>query len=175
MAMDTDEEIIIPLSKLKLLLGLSGSICFVLLGGWLFTIVDFFIKAVALIAIVFFGVVAIYISKKLFDNSPGLIINSKGIFDNSSGVAVGLIPWDQITGFSVSSIQSQRFLTVHVRYPENYLNKGNFMQRMAIKANANFYDSPVHISPNSLKINFDELVIVIHQYFEKYGNNDSNV
>lgn len=173
--MNTNEEMTVPLSKTKLLFILLGAIGFVCLSGWLFTFAEFFIKTVAIIAIAFFGVVAIFVLKKLFDNSPGLIINSQGIFDNSSGVAVGLIPWDQITGFSVSSIQSQRILTIHVRHPEDYLNKGNFMKRMAIRANARFYDSPVQLSSNALKMNFDELITAIHQYFEKYGNDESIV
>lgn len=175
--MDTDQELIIPLSKTKMILTLLGSIAFVVLGGWLLIyasngaeFIPFFVQAVGVSAIVFFGIVAIFASKKLFDKSPGLIINAKGIFDNSSGVSVGLITWDQITGFSVSTVESQRFLTIHVHNPEAYLNRGNFLQRIAIKANSKFYGSPVQLSSNSLQTNFDELLKTIQQYHERYRN-----
>lgn len=178
--MNTSEELAIPLSKTKLVMITLGCGGFVALGIWLFIVPDQFdlshplwIRAVGISSIVVFGLVFLYASKKLFDNSPGLVFNSNGIIDNSSGIAAGLIPWDEITNFSITSVYRQRFLTIHVRNPDHYLGNGNFLRRMANKANLKFYGSPIQISANSVTINFDELVSICQEYFDKYGSPNS--
>ena len=100
------EQIEIPLSKNKLTLMLICSLIFISLGLW-FVIKPPTIRnpiignptlilTVGIAAILFFGLCAIFIAKKLPDKTPGLIINNQGVTDNSSGVSVGLIPWDDI-------------------------------------------------------------------------------
>lgn len=87
--MTTTEEIIIPLSKLKLTLLLVGSFVFVLFGLW-FVIAPpetnhpFFgntvlIFGAGIAAIIFFGLTTILGIKKLTDTKPGLIIGKEGI------------------------------------------------------------------------------------------------
>lgn len=175
--MNTDNELVIPLSKTKIVLIAFGAMVFVALGNWLIIIAggnprfsSDFITVVGVVAVAFFGLVFLFASKKLLDKSPGLVINSDGIVDNSSGVAAGLIPWKEITKLSVTTVQSQRFLTVHVHNPESYLDRGNWLKRIANKANYKLYGSPVQISANGLKTNFDELLEIIEQQFKKYGN-----
>src|SRR5665647_1362036 len=100
------ERIEIQLSKSKLTLLSLGSIIFVGLGVWFVTnppkeSIPFFsnptvLFIVGLASILFFGLVGFFIFKKLFDNSPGLIISAEGVFDNSSGVSAGFVPWTDI-------------------------------------------------------------------------------
>lgn len=160
---------------------LLGALTFVALGIWLFTISNevpgrnpLFVKLASIAATAFFGLAAVVVLKKLFDNSPGLIINSKGIFDNAGGTSAGLIPWDQMTDFSILVIRGQQILAIYVRDPKPYLDKGNFLRRVANKANYKYYGTPVCISSNGLKTNFNELVKNIERYFERHGN-DQNV
>lgn len=174
--MNTDDELIIPLGKTKIVLAGLAAGAFVAFGVWLVTIAGampgsgpFVLEAVGIAAVAFFGLVLIYASRKLLDNSPGLIINSKGILDNSSGMAAELIPWNEITHFSVKSVRYQRLLTVHVRDPERYLNKGNFWRRTSSKTNYKYCGSPVLISVTGLKTNIDELLTAVQAYFARYG------
>ena len=173
--MTAENEIVIHLSKRKMALNLFGALAFVGLGSWFLIEADemgrydpLFIRAVGIASISFFGLGAVLLGRKLFDRAPGLIINSQGIFDNSSGIATGLIPWEQIIRISVHRVQSQRFLTIEVRDPRPYLKQGNFLKRLARKANNRYFASPVQISATSLDTDFDELLAVTQQYLQKY-------
>lgn len=171
----TDKDLVIPLSKKKIVLLMLGALGFVALGAWVLAVADEIprrdpavLRAAGIVAIVFFGFASVYALRKLFDAAPGLIINSRGIVDNSSAIAAGLIPWEQITELTVTTVQSQRLLTIHVRSPDLFLTQGNFMRRMAAKVNYKHYGSPVQISANALKVSFDELLALVRHHFETH-------
>ena len=101
----SEEEIIIPLSKTKIVFITVGSILFVALGFWILSIVDeqnqntaVFEKSIGIVSIGFFGICTIYGFLKLFDNKPGLVIRSDGFIDNSSAIAgETIISWHMVT------------------------------------------------------------------------------
>nr|WP_297811352.1 STM3941 family protein [uncultured Methylophaga sp.] len=110
--MQNEDEIVIALSKFKIILIIAGSLAFVVGALWLTTLDSEQIEssrkysnpqiahAVGYICMAFFGLCAAYGITKLFDSKPGLIFNHKGITDNSSGVSAGLIPWAEISGLA---------------------------------------------------------------------------
>jgi hypothetical protein len=67
------------------------------------------LRAVAVIGAGFAGLCACYASIKVFDRRPGLVIDKEGIVDNSSGVAVGRVPWHEITGARVARFKDSDF------------------------------------------------------------------
>lgn len=172
-------QIKIPLSKKKMSLTLLGSIIFVGLGIWFLinppkisnpifgnpTVI--FIAGIA--SILFFGLVAITISRKLFDKKAGLIISQQGIIDNSSGVSAGLILWADIEEIKVSQVMSQKFLMLVVKNPQDYLNKViNPLKRKGMEMNYRSYGSPISISSNSLQIDFDDLYKLLTEKLKEY-------
>jgi len=177
--MTQDEQIEIPLSKQKMLLTLLGSIVFVGLGIWFLinpprisnpilgnpTLI--FILGLA--SILFFGLVAVTILRKFSDKKPGLIISRHGITDNSSGVSAGLILWTDIQEIKISQVMSQKFLMFIVSNPQDYLDKvTNPLKRNAMKMNYKTYGSPISISSNSLRINFNELQKILVEKMNEY-------
>jgi len=177
--MTQDEQIQIPLSKQKMLLTLLGSIVFVGLGIWFLinpprisnpilgnpTLI--FILGLA--SILFFGLVAVTILRKFSDKKPGLIISRHGITDNSSGVSAGLILWTDIQEIKISQVMSQKFLMFIVSNPQDYLDKvTNPLKRNAMKMNYKTYGSPISISSNSLRINFNELQKILVEKMNEY-------
>lgn len=180
--MTGSDETRIALSKTKMLLLILASAAFIGIGAWMLTLDaaqieaqrrfnnPLFIYGIAWAAIVFFtwtGVVGI---RKMIDEKPGLIFNSDGITDNSSGVSAGLIPWSEISGFSVYQIQKQTMLVVLLKNPKIYIDRGSAFQRTLNRANAKMCGSPVSITSSSLKIDFAALQKLSHDYFIKYGN-----
>jgi hypothetical protein len=170
---------VIPLSKTKLLFLVIGAVCFVAAGVWLLMNADqfpgknpTFTKSVGVAGILFFGACAAYGLIKFFDSVPGLIVDSKGIFDNSSGISAGLIPWSDITGFKIGSIQGQRFLSIEVRNPDKYIQRASGLKRLLVSLNARYFGGPIHISSNSLKIPFDNLLRIVGEAHVKYGEPD---
>ncbi len=147
---------------------LAGSIAFVAIGFW------FVIKQptsdstvlgnptlvfiVGLASILFFGLCGILIAKKLTENTPGLVINDEGITDNSSGASAGLILWKDIIEIRKIAVLNQSFLMIIVKNPEEYINRQTgLIKRRLMGINYKTYGSPINISPNGLKCNFDQL------------------
>ena len=77
-------------------------------------------------------------------------------------------------GFSVTTVQGQRFLTVEVDNPTKYVQRANVLKRFVVSMNANYFGGPIQISANSLKINFDELQRVANAFFEKHRPGSSD-
>jgi hypothetical protein len=174
-----NEQIEIPLSKNKMFLTLLGAIAFVGLGLWflinppksnLWLLGNpTLIFIIGLASILFFGLVAVTIFRKFSDKKPGLIISKQGITDNSSGVSAGLIPWTDIQEIKMSQVMSQKFLMFIVSNPQDYLDKvTNPLKRNAMKMNYKTYGSPISISSNALKTNFDELQKLLEDKMNEY-------
>ncbi len=177
--MTQDGQIEIPLSKKKMTLTLLGSIIFVGLGIWFLinppkinnpifgnpTVI--FIAGLA--SIIFFGLVAVTIFRKLSDKKAGLIINRQGIIDNSSGVSAGLVLWTDIEEIKISNVMSQKFLMFIVKNPQDYLNKAtNPLKRKGMEMNYRSDGSPISISANSLHANFDDLYNLLTEKLKEY-------
>jgi|APSaa5957512535_1039671.scaffolds.fasta_scaffold171500_1 hypothetical protein len=172
-------EKIIELSKTKIISLIMGSLGFVTLGIWFLLLSDEFIKKslpimspttvhiVGVVGILFFGFFGLVALKKVFNNSPGLVLNAAGIFDNSSAVSAGFIPWSEVESIEQYKVHSQKILAIHVKTPEKYLT-GNALLVATKKANQNMSGTPIHITANTLKIGFDELLAEVNGYFAAY-------
>ena len=175
--MQKEEQIEIPLSKTKLILMLAGAIIFVLSGIWFvskpkelsaqsFHYSPESIFIVGLVSILFFGICAIFIFRKIADNKPGLIINDKGIIDNSGATSIGLILWHDISEIRRGNVAGQDFIIVIVSNPEEYINRqSSFIPKKAMEMNYKMYGSPISISANGLKYNFNDLYDIILKKF----------
>ena len=175
-----NDEIIIPLSRNKILLIFLGCLMFVVFGIWFLNDPEKFangsyrprssefIQIVGIVSLAFFGICGIFAFKKLFDKKEGLIINKDGITDNSSGTSVGLIKWNDIIDIGIAQVHSQKFIMIKVSNPEHYIDlKKNRIGKMAMRANYDKFGSPISISANSLKTNFADLKALIEKYYEK--------
>ena len=171
-------QIEIPRSKKKMIFMLIGSFVFVLIGVWIIvaqpTVKNIFFNNLIVknisgaLAIIFFGIIAISIGRKLPQKAAGLIINDDGIFDNSSAIPAGFIYWTEISNISVINIANQKLLMIGIKNPEEFINRQSGIKRQAMKINYNTYGSPISISANMLKITFDDL----HSLLLKKLNSD---
>jgi len=171
-------QIEIPIDKTKLRGLLIAALIFVvlgiifMLGAPFFRHVTFGIRAFiffgGLLSVSFFGYGANIFSKKLTSNLPGLVIGDLGFTDNSSGVSAGFVAWGDIVELRERAVNSQVFLLIIVRNPEEYINRQSggfkkFMMRMNLK----FYKTPISISANTLQIDFYQM----RKLFEDKINN----
>lgn len=173
-------EIKIPLSKTKLIFAFIGSVIFIVLGREFILkpekYVSFIIRSAELIAVVgyasviFSGLCLIYIFYKAFDKKPGLIVNGNGITDNSNFTSVGLIEWSEIIGIRTQQFMSNRFLLIDVLNPEKFIQNSSKFKASLMKENLKMYGTPISITSNSLRYNFDELERLLNTEFDKYSN-----
>lgn len=169
-------QIEIPLSKKKMILTLIGAITFVILGFWFLLSppkIDHpvlgnptMIAVTGLASVLFFGLAGMTIAKKMTDNKAGFVITDEGIIDNSSGVSVGVVKWTDIQDIQQSNVMSQRFLTLVVQNPQEYIDREtSFLKRKAMQMNFNSYGSPISISANALDTDFEKLSELLKRKF----------
>lgn len=170
------EEKVIALSKIKITVLTVLAFGFVALGVFLLSLDaneltssrrfsnTTLVHAIGIVTIVFFGLCALLLLRKLFETSPGLILNAEGLIDNSSSISAGLIPWSEITGIGEYKIHSQKFVSIFVTDPHKYADMGNALTRMTNRANIRMCGTPINISANGLKIKYQELVELIEAY-----------
>lgn len=167
----SDGELVIPRSKKKSVATVLGCLAFVALGSWLVSIDDPKFDARAKLAgwaaIVFFGLLVLPALRLALARSPGLILRRDGFVDSSSAIPAGFVPWREVRELVVSTVSSQRMLTVKVRDPEPYLRRGNLLQRALVRANLRLTGSPINLTSNGLRIGFDELVRLFREHCER--------
>ncbi len=148
-------EIALSKSKLFGLLLLSGG--FVAIGLWLIVAQEMWFLGV--LSLAFFGAAGIFLWLKLFDPKPGLILNEQGLIDNASGLSSGqMVYWTEIEDIWMTQVSSQQFITLGLKEPLAYIEKEpSSWKRKLMKMNHRLYGSPLHISANSLKIDFHRL------------------
>ncbi|MBV8660269.1 MAG: hypothetical protein JO142_20820 [Burkholderiales bacterium] len=83
--------------------------------------------------IVFFGACVPIFVWQLIDSRPRLVINHEGIMDRTLGV--GVIPWSEITGAHLRSIQGVCFICLDVRDQEKWVQKLSPVKRSLVSAN----------------------------------------
>lgn len=170
----TSEDFEIELSKQKLFLLLLGCIGFVALG------ISFIINptinnhsiysnspilfGVGTASVLFFGFIAIFNIRKIFDNKPGIVISKTGLTDNSSAAAAGEILWNDIEDISVIEIKRQKIIMIYVKNPTEYINKQpNSFKRGIMQLNFKMYGTPISISSNALKTNHKDLLTILKE------------
>ncbi|PID89925.1 MAG: hypothetical protein CSA97_05575 [Bacteroidetes bacterium] len=170
----------IPLSRRKLLLAVGGVLLFVVAGVWLILKEDFSIhsrfygyewlaKTIGVVAILWFGPMGLYLLWKLFDRRPGVVIEERGIIDNGNATSVGLIAWGDIVGIARQDGKKARILLVMVRNPEEYIARGNRVQRYLMRSNMRWYGTPLSVSVASLGCSLDELEGWVKEGLGRWG------
>jgi len=171
-------EIIIKISRIKIIGLILLSMLFVVLGIWIAfyaPIVEsgflnnvVFRKSVGVLSILFFGAMGILISKKLFQDDYGIKINDNGIYDNSTTINSGLIKWENIEKIEKSRVVNQNFIRVIVNNPTDFIDRQkNMLTRKNVETNFKRFGSPIQISTNGLKIGFNELCDVMTNELNK--------
>ncbi|OUL59974.1 STM3941 family protein [Flavobacterium sp. AJR] len=181
--MQNKDKIEIAMSKGKLIKLLFFSILFLVASLWILLYQpevsnpifnNLIIKNTASVLGSLMGLGGIYFfTKKILDKKPGVIIDNMGIVDNSSGVSIGRIPWSDVMAVAERAVITQKFVTIYLKNPEDYINKEtNSIKRKMLKMNFKESGSPVSISANGLKIPFIELKYNITQKFEEFQANE---
>ena len=155
----------IPLNKGKLIWLFVGWILGLVASIWLYNFAETqtqypptLLKSVGGICFAFFGVMGLFLSKKIFDTKSGISINDKGIVENTNGVSVHLVAWKDIQSFESLKTHGQQLILIKVKNAEKYIEKAtNNAQKRLLRLNAKEYGTPIFITTNSLKMDFEAL------------------
>ena len=182
--LQANNEVVIALSKGKIIGLLAISCVFIAFGLWMASLDPaeiaaqqphlrfrnpLLVHAVGRAALIGAGLIALFGIRKLFDSRTGLILNGQGIVDNSSAVAAGLIPWPDISGFDVYTAKRQRLLVIKLTDPEKYIARGNRLQQALNRINHKMRGSPIAITSIMLRVSFDDMLKLCRDFQQRYG------
>lgn len=158
------ETIEIPISKSKTLLMIIGCLAFVCLSIWLWSIANnqiryspIYVKGIAIVSVIFFGLGLIIGPKKLFDKTPGLVIDDNGIMNNLGFSTGFFIPWSNITGFEVMKVRSTKLLLIFINNADELIKKESKLKQKIMIFSNRTYGTPISIGSGTLQIKFDQL------------------
>ncbi len=167
------EEIIIKLSKKKLLAFSVLGLAFVTVGFVMMYAPETFHSSLNRsiistrifggVVFFFFSTCLFFIVVQLFNKKPGLILNRDGLTDYSSFVSPGFVRWDNIKGFSIVKLGRQKILLIQLKRPEEVMAQQAGLKKVLMNLNRLYSQSSVQISSNSLQCNFEELVRLIEK------------
>jgi len=180
---DTD-AVVIEASNTKTVLLVLVGIGFVALGAW-FVSLDpetlaaqprfnspAFVHALGYVTVAFFGLCVAAAIWRLFSSKPGLILDREGL--TVHGFMDDLfVPWRDVAGFGVYEAHRQRMLVVGLKNPEGYVERGGKLRRMVARANYSLCGSPVVISSNTLRLDFESLIEVVGKFHARWSRQDS--
>lgn len=148
---------------------------FVLIGLWIlfggdemFTsnLLNFIMKIIALVDIVFFGYTMLFLIKRSQQNIDLVIVDNNGITDNSTTVSVGLIPWGDINEIYINSILNNKYILVKVEDERKYLNKMPFWKQQFMLASKKMGYEIIAINLNSTGVQPEKFLQEILKYRE---------
>lgn len=163
----TGSRVVIERSRRKALGALVGAWVFVLMGWWMWDIHDLASVIGGVLTIGFFAPCGIVILFRLFERTPGLVIDAAGFTDKSGPTAAGRVAWKDVTSLRITTVSGQRFVTVDVADPERYIARLGRAAAVVARTNLSMCGSPVHISSTLLAINFDELAETLRSFYER--------
>ncbi len=132
-----------------------------------------FVIIMGIAGICFFGLCSVIFLLNLLGfkgfKRYGLKIDETGITENANNGSILHIPWCDINEVKISSLFNQKFLTIVVKNPADYIDKqGTLAKRKAMQANYNMTGSPINISTNALNTKLGELKAIIETKLKEY-------
>lgn len=156
------DEIVIYPSRRRLTLSLAGSIGFVALGCLMLAkpgdrFSPLVVTCIAWSAILFFGLIAVYVIYRLLRPSPAVVINRDGIFDNASASGAGLISWDEVQEVFLDELMGNKMLSIIPRDFDVILARQPRHKKYLMRLNSGFVKAPINIPQVSLPISVEAL------------------
>lgn len=121
----------IPLSKTNMFFSFSASLLFIIMGIYLLitspdtqtTWTPYAIKGLGVVVILFFGLMALVVGRKLLDTTPAIIIDENGITDNTTTASVGFVAWNDIADMHIHNKKPKELLVIELKNPDAYIEK----------------------------------------------------
>lgn len=171
----TPDRLAIPVAKGGLarffvtsMLGIAGCV-YILSGIREASLAGSALRVFAAVGIVFCSLTALFAGRRLFDPTPGLVLDAEGLVDHSNAIGAGRVRWDEIREIRVTRSGAQRFLTVVVDDPRKFIDRGSPIRRKAAESNHRRAGSPINVTARTLRIPFDDLVAKTSEYYRRYG------
>lgn len=168
-------NIVIGKNKLKQI-GLTIASAFFVIIGYLMVFGNIessrhpplFVMAFGILGILFFGLAGLLLFIDLLKFRPALVINDKGVTNYSHAGGGYIIDWNNIGRLKTKTVFKQRFIIIGLKDTDKVYKHVGPLTKGWMKLNHKYYDSPVFIPENVLKIDIEELLILLRESKKKY-------
>ncbi|THB66480.1 MAG: hypothetical protein D6E12_10540, partial [Desulfovibrio sp.] len=143
-------SLVVARSRGKTLFSCIGAWVFVALGVSFIIILDHldaavpFLIVLCCLPILFFGMIAIYLTKNLIWPKPAVLVGPQGVTDNATMAGAGLVPWPQIQDLLVYEYMGQRYLGITLKDPDAFFATKNSLKRRLMRINSRMVQAPVN-------------------------------
>ncbi len=125
--------------------------------------------AISLTIVIIFLALLIFLIYKVVNKTIGLIINDEGIKEQISALNVGMVRWEEISGFGVKKQIGIPFIVIYLKNKEEFIERFSGLKKSTIKKNAESFGTPVAVSTVMLKMKKDELIQLFKEEGAKRG------
>ncbi len=125
--------------------------------------------ALSLTVVLIFLALLIFLIYKIVNKTIGLIINEEGIQEQISALNVGLVRWEEMSGFGIKKQIGIPFIVIYLKNREEFIERFSGLKKTSIKKNAESFGTPVAVSTVMLKMKKDELIQLFKEEGAKRG------
>ncbi|NOQ73466.1 MAG: hypothetical protein GQ574_15785 [Crocinitomix sp.] len=118
---------------------------------------DEFMFAISLTIVGLFVALLIFLVYKIVKKTIGLIINEEGIKEQISAFGVGMVRWEEMTGFGIKKQIGIPFIVIYLKDQYEFIERFSGLKKATIKKNSESFGTPVAISMVMLKMKKDDL------------------
>jgi hypothetical protein len=127
------------------------------------------LKVLLSVCALFFGVISIFLIKKMFDRRPAIIIDGNGIDDNSSMCSAGYVEWNQIDTVWIIEVNRQKMIAIRLIDVESHMRLRSTFAKKTVKLNYKMYEMHFAISANSLDTDIEPLYKIMVEKINRYS------
>ena len=109
--------------------------------------------------IVFFGACIPILILQFINTNARLIIDDEGVIDRTLGV--GKIPWNEITGAYLKTIQTNAFICLNLRNNETYTDKLNPVKKAMLAMNEKLGFTPISLNLVGTNVEPEQVLEVV--------------
>ena len=130
---------------------------------------DEYLFAICATIVLIFIAVLIFLTYKVIKKTVGLIINEEGITEQISAFGVGIVRWEEISGFGIKKQIGIPFIVIYLKDREGFLERFSGLKKTTLTKNAETFGTPVAVSTVMLKMKLSDLKSLFTIEGEKRG------
>ena len=121
---------------------------------------------------IFFGFCLVFIVRRAAKAKAVLIADENGITDRSSALALGFIPWHDISYIRLRPFMNEMYIEVGIEDKDKYLSNLGWLKKMTIKSNVRMGFSICLITLNGTGEKPEMIVPKLNALFAKFQRSD---
>lgn len=127
------------------------------------------LRIVGAAGVLVFGLCLVHVLIRVIRRMPALVLTEQGFTDHSSGLAVGFVPWEEITGIEVVNPEGRLYVAVTLNRPSPILERQPRWKKILAGLNRHLVVGEVLIPQSILPTGAEELARTMREWATRHG------